>query len=181
MRVRQESRDGRGHEGGIQERLQGTGRLGVDLVEAVHRRVQPEADLDLPPYAVEVGDLQRAEPGGQVREAKSVALRGVDADKSKMKGLLRPAHMDVGSNGPAREHEGFRLDEGIEVRARAELLSDLPTGDIVHLRLPVVLEAEPEAHIMRFARPEALQSQVPLACDDQASGFLSRHVWVLTE
>lgn len=160
MRVRQEGSDGRGHEGGIQERLEGTRLLGVDFVEAVHRLVEPDAEFDLPTYAVEVGDLQRAEPGGQVREEKAVALRGLDADKSKVKGLLRPAHMDVGINGPAIQDEDLRRDEGIEVRAGEELLGDLPTGDILYLRFPGVLEAEHEAHIMRFARPETRQTGI---------------------
>ena len=39
VRVRQDGGDGRGHEGGMQERLQGAWPLGVDRVEAVHRLV----------------------------------------------------------------------------------------------------------------------------------------------
>ena len=39
VRVRQDGGDGRGHEGGMQERLQGAWPLGVDRVEAVHRPV----------------------------------------------------------------------------------------------------------------------------------------------
>ena len=36
MRVRQECSDGRGHERGMQERLQRARPLGVDLVQAIH-------------------------------------------------------------------------------------------------------------------------------------------------
>ena len=48
MRVRQEGHPGRGHQGGIQESLEGTRLLGVDLVEAIHRRVQPDARVRPP-------------------------------------------------------------------------------------------------------------------------------------
>ena len=65
VRARQDGGDGRGYEGGMQERLQGAWPLGVDHVEAVHGRVQPDAEFDLPAHAVEVSDLQRAEPGGR--------------------------------------------------------------------------------------------------------------------
>ena len=166
MRVRQASHDGRGHAGGRQARLQGPGVRGVDLVAAVHRLVEPDAECDLPTYAVEVGDLQRAEPGGQVREEKAGALRGLDADKSTVKGRLRPAHMDVGINGPAREPAGLRLEAGLEIRAREELVSDLPTGAIVHLRLPVLRAAEHEAHLMRFAGSETRQTGVAMVGEE---------------
>ena len=160
MRVRQEGSSGRGHQGGIQESLEGTRLLGVDLVEAIHRRVQPDAAFDLPAPAGEVGDLPRAEPGGQVREEKAVALRGLNADQSELKRLLRPAPRDVGINGPAIQDADLRRAEGIEVRAGEELLGDLPTGAIIYLRVPVVLEAEHEAHRRRFARPETRQTGV---------------------
>ena len=76
--------------------------------------------------------MPRAEPGGQVREEKAVALRGLNADKSELKRLLRPAPRDVGINGPAIQDEDLRRAEGIEVRAGEELLGDLPTGDIIY-------------------------------------------------
>ena len=160
MRVRQEGSEGRGHERGMQERLQGTRLLGVDLVEAVHRLVQPDAEFDLPAHPVEVGDLQWAEPRWQVREEKAVALRGLDTDEPEMQRVLRPTHMDVGINGPAIEDEGVLLEEGIEVGAGEELLGDLPAGDIVHLGLPVVFQADDEADIMGLARPEACQTRI---------------------
>jgi hypothetical protein len=158
--VRQEGSDGRGHQGSIQESLEGTRLLGVDLVEAIHRRVQPDAEFDLPAHAVEVADLQRAEPGGQVGEEKAVAFRGLNADNSEMKRLLRLAHMDVGIDGPAIQDEDLLREEGIEVRAGEELLGDLPAGDIVDVGLPGVLQVDHAAPLMRFARPEALQTGV---------------------
>jgi hypothetical protein len=117
MRVRQEGGKGRGHERGRQERLERTRALGVDLVEAVPRLVQPDAECALPAHTVAIGDLPRAEPWGQVREEKAVALRGGDTDEPEMQRWLRPTPMDVGITGPAVEDEDLRLEEGLEVRA----------------------------------------------------------------
>ena len=83
-----------------------------------------DAQVFLPAHTVEVGDLPRAEPWGQVREEKAVALRGLDADEPEMKHWLRPTYMDVGIHGPAIEDDGLRLDEGIEIRAGEELLQN---------------------------------------------------------
>jgi len=69
--------------------------------------------------------------------------------------------MDVGINGPAIQDEDRLLDEGIEVSAREELAGHLPARDIVDLRLPVVLETDDEAHIMRFASLEPRNAGVP--------------------
>jgi hypothetical protein len=60
--------DGRSHERGMQERLHRTWPLGVDLVQAVYRLVQLDAEFDLPAHPVQVGDLPRAEPWWEIRE-----------------------------------------------------------------------------------------------------------------
>jgi hypothetical protein len=52
MRVGQEGGDNRRDERGMQERLHGAGLLGIDLVQAVHRFVQPDAHFDLPAWSV---------------------------------------------------------------------------------------------------------------------------------
>jgi hypothetical protein len=154
MRVRQEGRQGRGQERGVQERLQGTRRLGVDGVEAVHRLVQPDAEFDLPAHPVEVGDLQWAKPWGQVCEAQAVALRGLDADEPEMPRVLRPPQMDVGIHGPAVADEGLRLEEGLEVRAGTELLADLPAGAIIPLGRPVLCQAEDAPDLVGVTGPQ---------------------------
>src|SRR5882724_5121190 len=69
--------------------------------------------------------------------------------------------MHVGINGAAVEDKCVVFQEGIEVSAGEALPGDLPARDIVDLRLPVVLEAEDEAHIIRFASPESRNTGVP--------------------
>src|SRR5262252_746726 len=67
VRMGQEGGDSRGNERGMQEGLHGTRPLGVDRVQTVDRLIQPDAELDLPAHPVEISDLPRADPGGQIR------------------------------------------------------------------------------------------------------------------
>jgi len=97
----------RGDERGMQERLQGAGPLGVNLVGAVHRLVQPDAECDLPAHAVEVSDLPWVNPRRRIRQEETVSLGGLDADKTEMQRVLVPAHMHIGVNGAAVEDQCF--------------------------------------------------------------------------
>src|SRR3990172_2596241 len=45
VNMREQGGDGRGDEGSMQERLQGAWLLGIDRVEAVDRRIQPDAEF----------------------------------------------------------------------------------------------------------------------------------------
>jgi hypothetical protein len=84
VRVRQEGGDLRGDERGVQKRFQGAGPRGVYRVQAMHGLVSPDAALDLPAHPVEVSDLPRANPGRQIRQEETGALRGVDPDEAKV-------------------------------------------------------------------------------------------------
>jgi len=150
VRVRKDGGDGRGHEGGMQERLQGAWPLGGDRVEAVHGLVHPDATFDLPAHAGEVSDLPRAEPRGQAREKNA-------EESARPRGLVA-ADMHDGVKGAAVEDTCVVFQEGIEIRAGEELPGDLPARDRVDLRLPVVLEAADEAHDVRFVSPESRQT-----------------------
>src|SRR5512132_3497699 len=57
VRVRQESRKRRGHERRLHARLHRTGALGIHLVQAVPRLVQPDAKVALPASAIAVRHL----------------------------------------------------------------------------------------------------------------------------
>ena len=106
VRMREEGGDGRGR----QERLQGAWPLGIDRVQPVHRLVQPDAEFHLPAHAVEVGDLPRADPRGQIREEETVARR------VEMSGCLAPPTCTSASMArPSRTCVLFQ--EGIEVSA----------------------------------------------------------------
>jgi hypothetical protein len=78
VRMCEEGRQGRGHQGGMQECLHRAGPLGVNLVQTVHRLIQLEAEFDLPAHTVEIGNLQRADPWRKIREEETVAFRGRD-------------------------------------------------------------------------------------------------------
>ena len=85
----------------MQERLQRARPLGVDLVQTIHRFVQPDTEFDLPTHTLEIGHLQCADPGRQIREEETIALGRVDTNE--MKRALVPAIMDVRINGrPSR-------------------------------------------------------------------------------
>ena len=122
----------------MQQRLEGTRSLGVNLVQAVDRLVQLDAELHLPAHAVEVGNLPRADPWREVGEEEAIPCRRLHADQAERQGVRAPATRHVGVNRPALEDEGLVREQGIEVGAGEELLGDLPPGDVVHLGLPVV-------------------------------------------
>jgi hypothetical protein len=131
--VGQECRDNGGDARGMQERLQGTGTLGVDLVQAVHGLVHLDAQFDLPPHTVEVGYLPGANPGREVRQEETVARRRVDADEAEMPRVLRAPHPDVSINGPAIKGEDMVLAESVEVGPGEEFLGDVATGKMADL------------------------------------------------
>jgi len=64
MCVGQESCDNRSDKRGMQERLHGTGALRIDLVQAVYRLVQADAQFHLPAHPIEGGDLPWPKPRG---------------------------------------------------------------------------------------------------------------------
>jgi hypothetical protein len=160
MRVGAAGGDGRGHACRLQERLQRARPLGVDLVQTIPRLVQPDPEFDLPAHTVASGHLQWAEPRRPVREENAGAFRRLDADEPEVQRLRGPADMDIGIQGPAGEAEELRLEEGIKVSAREELLGHLPMCDVVNLGLPVVLQAAHETHLMRVASPATLNTGV---------------------
>jgi hypothetical protein len=101
--MREESGDGRGDERGMQEGLQGARPLGVDRIQAVARLIQPDAEFYFAPYPVEVGDLPRANPRGQVRQEETVTLGGLGPHKAQRQRVAAPADMHIGVNDPAIE------------------------------------------------------------------------------
>jgi hypothetical protein len=84
----------------------------------------------------------------------------VDPDETEREWALGPADMDVCIDGPAVEDEALLLEQGLEGRTGDELRGHLPACAIVHWGLPVVFSADHEAHLMGFARPEALDTGV---------------------
>jgi hypothetical protein len=62
----------------------------------------------------------------------------VDPDEAALQGMLDAPHMPIGVNGPAIEAQDVLLKEGLEVRPRAELLTEVAAREMGHLRLPVV-------------------------------------------
>ena len=74
--------------------------------------------------------------------------------------MLLPADMDIGINRPAVQAQDVIRQEGIEVGPGEERLGHLPAGDVIHLGLPVVLQADDEAHVMGFAGPEPGQTGI---------------------
>ena len=74
----QQGRDHGGDERGMQERLHRAGALGVDLVQAMYRFVQLDAQFHLPADPVEIGHLPGTEAGWEIGEKKAIALRRVD-------------------------------------------------------------------------------------------------------
>ena len=159
VRMGEEGRDNGGDERGMQERLHRAGALGVDLVQAMDRFVQLDAQFHLPADPVEVGHLPRTEAGWQIREEKAIALRRVDPDQAEMERIPgpRPAHRH---RWPGRRAQDLLVQQDIEVGAGEKLLRDLPAGDIVHLGLPIVLEADDKTHPMGVTGPQPGQAGI---------------------
>jgi hypothetical protein len=99
-RVGQEGHDNGGDERGMQERLHGTGMLGVDLVQAVHGLVHLDAQFDLPPDPADLGYLPSANPGWKIRPGEAVARRRVDTNEAEMQLVLGAPHPNVCIDGP---------------------------------------------------------------------------------
>src|SRR6266487_1253152 len=99
----------------MQERLHRTGALGIDLVQAVHRLIQSDAQLDFPADAVEISHLPRADPGREIREEEAIPLRRVNPDEAEMQGVLGTPYTYICINGAAIEDEEILLEQGIEV------------------------------------------------------------------
>jgi hypothetical protein len=135
----------------MEEGFHRTGALGIDLVETVDRRIQPEAAFDLPADTVHVGHLPRPNPRREIREEQAIPFRREDPNEAEMQGMLGPPHMHLGSNGPAVEEQEVLIEERIEVGPRAELLGDVAAREIVDLGLPVVFEADDQAPPMLVA------------------------------
>jgi hypothetical protein len=142
------------------ERLHRTGALGVDLIQAVHRLVQPDAPFDFPADTVAVGHLPRADSERQVREEETVAFRRVDPDEAEISGVFGLTHMHIRVNGPAVAHEDVFLQEDIEVGPRKELLGRLSTRHQVDRGLPVVFEADDQAHPVVIAGLQPCQAGI---------------------
>jgi hypothetical protein len=66
----------------------------------------------------------------------------------------------VGINDPAIAAQGLLREQRLEVGPGQERLGDLPPGDIVHLRLPVVFESDDELHGVGFAGPRPCQTGI---------------------
>jgi hypothetical protein len=158
--VGQESSHNGGDERGMQERLHGTRPLGVDLVEAVDGLVQLDAEFHLPSDPIKVGHLPGAEAGREIRQEEAVPLRRVDADEAEMQRVLGVPHADVGINGPAIKDEEALLDEGVKVSAGEEFFGDVTAGDTVHLGLPIIFEADDEAHMVLVTGPQPGQAGI---------------------
>jgi hypothetical protein len=78
--VGEEGGDNGGDERGMQKRLHRTGAPGVDLVQAMHRFIQLDAQFDLPADPIEIGYLPRADPRRKIREEEAIATGRVDPD-----------------------------------------------------------------------------------------------------
>ena len=154
MGMGEEGGDGRGDERGMQEGLQGARPLGVNRIQAIDRLIQPDAEFHLPAHPIEVGDLPRADPRGQVRQEEAVPLRGLDPHETQRQCVRPPADMHIGVDDLAIEAQNLLFEQRIEVGPREELLRDLPARDIVHLRLPVLFQTDDEPYAMGLAGPQ---------------------------
>jgi hypothetical protein len=91
----------------MQERLQRAGSCSVDGVEAVHRLVQLEAPCHLSAPAGQVGDLPRADAGGQMRQEATVPLRGFDPHEAERQRLRPLADLPIGIHDSAIKAQGL--------------------------------------------------------------------------
>jgi hypothetical protein len=117
-------------------------------------------EFHLPAHAVEVGDLPRPDPRWKIGQEGAIPFRGLDPHQTQQQRVGPPAHMHIGVNDPAVEAQRLLLEQRIEVGSRAELLCDLPARDVIHLRLPVLFEADDEPNAVDVAGPEARQTGI---------------------
>jgi len=80
----------RGDARGMQERLHRAGTLGLDLVQAMDRRILCDAPFDLAAHPVEVGDWPWPTPRGQIRQEKARPCWRVDPDRAERQGMRGP-------------------------------------------------------------------------------------------
>src|SRR5919199_317806 len=144
----------------MQERFHRAGALGIDLVQAVDRLIQFDAQFHLPADPIEVGDLPWPKPRGQIRQEKAIALRRVDPHEAQMQGLFGPPDMRIGINRVAVEDQDVLLEEGIEVGPGEELLGDVAAREMIHLGLPIVFEPDDKAYPMLVAGPQPGQAGI---------------------
>jgi hypothetical protein len=155
----QEGGHHRGDERGVQACLHRAGALGIHRVQAMERLLQCDAAVDLPADPRAVGHWPGPKPRGPVREEAARALRGVDPHQAQRQGLCGPPHTHLGSNGVASADKELLLKQDIEVGAGAECRGDLTTRQRVDLRLPVVLEADHQAHPLGMTGPQPGQAR----------------------
>src|SRR6267142_6675611 len=146
VRLREQGADGRRDEGGMQEGLQRAWPFSVDRVPAVDGLIQPDAECHLPAHAVQVSDLPRPDPWGEIRQEKAVPLRGLHPYEAQRQCVAAPTDMHIGVNDPAIEDQDLLLTQYVEVSPWEELLRDLPARPVVHLRLPVRFQADDTLH-----------------------------------
>jgi hypothetical protein len=85
----------------------------------------------------------------------------MDPDEAKGQRVLVPAHMDIGIHRSTIAPEDVLREEGIELGPREECPGHLAPGDIVDLRLPVVVEADEKVPIVGVTGPEAFNTGLP--------------------
>jgi hypothetical protein len=102
----EEGGEGRGHARGVQEGLHGARSLGVTRLQAVDRRIEPDAAFHLPAYPGEVRHRPRADPREPIRQEEAVPLRGLDSHETPRQRVGPPTDMHIGVNDPAIEASG---------------------------------------------------------------------------
>ena len=140
----------------MQERFHRAGALGIDLVQAVDRLIQFDAQFDLPADPIDVGDLSWPKPRGQIRQEKAIALRRVDPYEAQMQGLFGPPDMRIGINRVAVEDQDVLLEDG----PGEELLGDVAAREMIHFWLPIVFEPDDKAYPVVVAGPQSGQAGI---------------------
>jgi hypothetical protein len=158
--VGEEGDTNRGDARGMSERCHRAGAFGIALVQAVDRLIQCDPQFHLPAHPIQVGDLPWPQPRGQIRQKNVIALRRVDPDAAEMPGMPDAPHRHIGVNGPAVADQDGLLKEGIEVGPREALLPEGAARQMVHFRLPVVLEADDNADPIVVADPQSSQAGI---------------------
>src|SRR5918997_3593639 len=144
----------------MQERFHRAGALGIDLVQAVDRLIQFDAQFDLPADPIDVGDLPWPKPRGKIRQEKAIALRRVDPHEAPMQGLFGCPDMRIGINRVAVEDEDVLLEEGVEVGPGEELLGDVAAREMIHFWLPIVFEPDDKAYPVIVAGPQPGKARI---------------------
>jgi hypothetical protein len=144
----------------MEGRLHRAGALGIELVQMVDRLIQLHAQFDRPAAAIDLGDLPGPKPRGQIGEEEARALGRMDPDEAEMHGVVGTAHPYIGINGSAIEHKDLFLEADVEVGPGEERWSDLATGNVVDLGLPIVFESDDQPHPLAIAGAQPRQAGV---------------------